>query len=129
MNRTVFLLGLVSLCADISSEMLYPVMPEAAKNIYGQIGLGDDIAKLDPAALKWGELRPGTGIGETVGVFPRIDKSKVMSEIKTESGQSSVVSGQTSEPAVPATSDEQLTTDNYITIDDFIIALTADTMR
>src|SRR5205085_3016994 len=36
--------------------MLYPVMPEASKGIYSQIGLDDDISKLDPAELRWGEL-------------------------------------------------------------------------
>lgn len=63
---------------------LYPVMPEASENIYSQIGLSEDIASLDPANLKWGELAAGTRIGETVGVFPRIDKKKVMSEIEAE---------------------------------------------
>ena len=47
-----------------------------------QIGLSDEPADIDPAELKWGELAAGTQIGETVGVFPRIDKNKVMSEIE-----------------------------------------------
>ena len=115
------------------SILLYPVMPEASKNIYSQIGLNDDISRLDPASLTWGDLRPGTPIGETKGVFPRIDKAKVMNEIK-DSGQSAAGSGQrenaetaaipTGEPTVPndqrSTIDDQPTTDNYITIDDFI---------
>ena len=63
------------------SVLLYPVMPEAARNIYAQIGLVEEVEKLDPAALKWGDLQPGTQIGETVGVFPRIDKNKTMNEI------------------------------------------------
>ena len=102
--------------------MLYPVMPEATKNIYSQIGLGDDIAKLDPANLKWGELASGTKIGETIGVFPRIDKSKVMNEISKQSAVSIDQSG--SEPGAIATGSSaptvnEPTTDNYITIDDF----------
>jgi len=114
------------------SVMLYPVMPESAKNIYSQIGLHDDISKLDPANLKWGELAPGTAIGETVGVFPRIDKKKVMSEIET-SGQLTVDSGQSndqkkssqiasgaSESASRETDHQPLTTDHYISIDDFL---------
>ncbi len=110
--------------------MLYPVMPDASKNIYSQIGLSDDIATLDPADLKWGELAAGTKIGETVGVFPRIDKNKVMNEIK-DSDQLSVVSGQessaapiVSEPGAIATglpaATEQPEADNFITIDDFL---------
>jgi len=111
------------------SVMLHPVMPESAKSIYSQIGLNDDLSKLDPANLKWGELKEGTAIGETVGVFPRIDKSKVMSEINESvvSRQSSVVGEGPVAPAqLPiageseATDDRQLTTDNYISIDDFL---------
>ncbi|HEX3102069.1 MAG TPA: methionine--tRNA ligase, partial [Pyrinomonadaceae bacterium] len=105
--------------------MLYPVMPEATRNIYGQIGLSGDIAVLDPAALKWGELEPGTKIGETVGVFPRIDKTKVMNEIKEQAAVSSpqsvldaVATGETA--ATLTGNDEQPETNNFITIDDFL---------
>ena len=111
--------------------MLYPVMPDAAKNIYGQIGLSDNIAKIDPVSLKWGELQTGTKIGETVGVFPRIDKSKVMNEISQQSAASSqqsarsVVGSQLPVAVEDANSElttdnGQLATDNFITIDDFL---------
>ena len=76
------------------SVLLYPVIPEAAKNIYAQIGISENIEKLDPAAVKWGELQPGTKIGKTEGVFPRIDKNKVMNEIN----ERPAASGQRSEP-------------------------------
>ncbi|MBL8123449.1 MAG: methionine--tRNA ligase [Pyrinomonadaceae bacterium] len=110
--------------------MLHPVMPESAKSIYRQLGLSDDVSKVDPANLKWGGLAPGTAIGETVGVFPRIDKTKVMNEIK-ESGQLPVVSGQATEVeknkevvsstnAAVETDHRPLTTDHYISIDDFL---------
>ena len=75
--------------------LLYPVIPEATKKIYSQIGLSVNIAAIDPAELKWGELTAGTRIGETEGVFPRIDKAKVMNEIKEQSA----VSGQQSKGA------------------------------
>lgn len=115
--------------------LLYPVMPESTKNIYKQIGLSDDISKLDPADLKWGTLAAGTKIGESEGVFPRIDKKKVMSEIGS-SGQLSVDSGQLqgkevnqakpeppalvggkSEPPALADGESEAT---FITIDDFL---------
>ncbi len=111
------------------SILLYPVMPSASKNIYSQIGLVGDIATLDPANLKWGELAAGTKIGETVGVFPRIDKNKVMSEINESvvSSQLSVVSEDSGvDGGLPvaskdeATDNRQPTTDSWITIDDFL---------
>jgi methionyl-tRNA synthetase len=65
--------------------LLYPVMPEATRKIYAQIGLTEDISKTNPENLTWGELKTGTEIGVTEAVFPRIDKTKVMNEIKEES--------------------------------------------
>ena len=108
------------------SILLYPVMPEAAQNISRQIGSSDDISKIDPAGLKWGDLAAGTRIGETVGVFPRIDKSKVMNEIKNEPATLSATSNALSEPPASAggtnANEEQAKTeeDSFITIDDFI---------
>jgi methionyl-tRNA synthetase len=104
------------------SVMLYPIMPEAAGNIYGQIGLSGQVAKLDPANLKWAELEPGTPIGETVAVFPRIEKSKVMSEIKE---QSAVTDLRSEPPASPSGQPLKVETANveendFITIDDFL---------
>ena len=120
------------------SVLLYPVMPEAAKNIYGQIGLGEDIEKLNPAALKWGELQPGTRIGETEGVFPRIDKNKVMNEINEQTAdgnqrsEKAVIGAEPHASASGTTVDIETTppanaggsasdpSESFITIDDFI---------
>jgi methionyl-tRNA synthetase len=64
--------------------MLYPFMPASALAITRQLGLTDEIEKLDPSQLKWGGLRQGTRIGEVAPVFPRIDKGKIMAEIEKE---------------------------------------------
>jgi len=105
------------------SVMLQPVMPESAAKIYSQIGLDEDIAKVDPASLKWGDLKAGTRIGETVGVFPRIDKNKVMSEIseqKPASGEGAAeVKAIVSEPPALADGKTAVEDGNFITIDDF----------
>ncbi len=99
--------------------MVYPVMPSSATRIYAQLGLGDDLSRLDPATLKWGGLEAGAAIGATEGIFPRIDKSKIMSEIKESiPSETPVSAGGHSEP--PVSADAQAETDNFITIDDFI---------
>lgn len=100
------------------SVMLYPAMPEASKSIYDQIGLIDDIATLDPQTLKWGGLADATRIGETVGVFPRIDKGKVMNEIQEQAATTNVPEAEsmTSAASVEKTAEE----DAFITIDDFL---------
>ena len=102
------------------SVLLYPVMPEAAQQIYAQLGLHDDISKINPETLTYGELKEGTKLGETVAVFPRIDKNKVMSEIQQEKVESQESRVESDKPATnneqPATNEEE----NFITIDDFL---------
>jgi len=68
--------------------LLYPVMPTATLEIWTQLGLRNSagsLAESDPAKLKWGELAEGTAIGEVKPLFPRIDKTKTMAEINTDS--------------------------------------------
>jgi methionyl-tRNA synthetase len=64
------------------SVLLYPVMPNATQEIYTQLGLSEDLSKLDPRQLKWAGLPDATQIGEVKGLFPRLDKVKIMNEIK-----------------------------------------------
>jgi methionyl-tRNA synthetase len=118
------------------SVLLYPVMPEATRKIFAQIGLSEDVSKINPENLIWGELPAGTQIGETQAVFPRLDKKKIMSEIEKEkeqsaaSNQPSAISNQPSagnqaSDKQAAQTEEQAsrlspkTEDQFITIDDF----------
>lgn len=91
---------------------LSPVMPEAAAEIWRQLGLEGDPAAVDPASLEWGGLAAGTAIGETAAVFPRLDKARIMAEIEE----------QKQEDAVPAEAPvaEPVIEENFITIDDFL---------
>ena len=92
------------------SVLLYPVMPEASRTIRKQLGLEGGPERIDPSTLKWGELAEGTAIGEVKAVFPRLDKTQILSEIQNPSVKS--VS-----PEPPATEAEEST--NFIEIDDF----------
>jgi len=89
------------------SVLLYPVMPEASRAIWKQLGLEDAPDKLDPSTLKWGELPEGISIGDVQAVFPRLDKVKILAEIN----QTDVPEAPASEPAEGITS--------FIEIDDF----------
>ena len=99
--------------------LLYPIMPEATRNIYAQIGLSEDIATLNPENLVYGELQAETKIGETSGVFPRIDKNKVMNEI----GESKVQSPKPKvEEKVTMSAEDQPSDEekSHIDIEDFL---------
>jgi methionyl-tRNA synthetase len=70
-------------------------MPDAARQIYQQLGMTDDVGKIDPRELAWGGLSADQTIGEVKPLFPRIDKAKTMAEINE---QKSEVRNQKSEP-------------------------------
>lgn len=105
--------------------LLYPLMPEASRKIYEQIGLSENIAAKNPENLSWGELKAETQIGETKAVFPRIDKIKVMNEITEQSAVSSQHSEKieqaknenAEQTAIDSTANEE---EKFIAIDDFL---------
>lgn len=94
------------------STLLYPVIPQSAVRIYEQLGLSGDLRNMDPIRLQWGELPAETPIGELEAVFPRIDKGKVMSEIKDNMAEKeALLAVEVKSAEIP---------DNFITIDDFL---------
>jgi len=82
--------------------LLYPVMPFASDKIYQQLGLGQgagELARLNPAELKWGELPVGTEIRKVAALFPRIDKGKTMVEINASDSADDKVEAPSAAPA------------------------------
>lgn len=109
-------LGAVLYCGAESlrwlSVLLYPVMPDASRAIWSQLGLEGSPAQIDPKELKWGELKEGGKIGEVQPVFPRLDKGKIMSEINAGPTQPEP-------PMTHATEADAVGVTNFIEIDDF----------
>ncbi len=116
----------------IVTALAHPVIPDATARIWAQMGLGD-IKKFDLKQLQWGQLQPGTKLGEVQAVFPRADKSAIermqkMEEQGTSSGATGVSSLQRNEakqPVVPsgapaaAVKPAAAIPDGKISIDDF----------
>ena len=97
------------------SVLLYPVMPEASRAMWKQLGLTGLPEEIDPSKLKWGELSEGASIGDVQAVFPRLDKAKVLSDINQPDVQIQSVGSPSAEP--PTTEAEEIM--NFIEIDDF----------
>src|SRR5689334_17236360 len=96
------------------SVLLYPVMPEASRAMWQQLGLPGGPDQIDPVTLKWGELVEGTKIGDVEAVFPRLDKAAILADINAP-GNSEPIKTPSTPPATDAA--EGVTT--FIEIDDF----------
>jgi methionyl-tRNA synthetase len=98
--------------------ILVPVLPESTQAIWAQLGESGKVAEYKPAALEWGGSR-GNRIGEIKPIFPRIDKKKIMNEIKQDEPASPAAGdkGEQSAPAAPIA--EAAPGIAYIGIEDF----------
>ena len=96
------------------SVLLYPVMPEASRAIWQQLGLDGGPDRIDPTTLKWGEVPEATRIGDVQAVFPRLDKAAILAEINKTPASEPI---ETPPPTSAATDTEEPTT--FIEIDDF----------
>jgi methionyl-tRNA synthetase len=108
----------------VVTALAYPVVPDAAANIWAQLGLGE-IKKFNLSQLKWGQLQAGTKLGEVKAVFPRADKSAIERMQKMEEEKSSTVTAAPSDASQPETKKEVTLAkaaaipDGKISIDDF----------
>ncbi len=106
--------------------LLAPVMPHSTREIYRHLGIDSSIESVDPLGLKWGELQSTRKIGEITGIFPRLDKVKIMNEIKTSVGENrelvneAKASAGTSDPQMTKSASSESNSDDFIGIDDFL---------
>ncbi len=94
--------------------LLYPLLPEATRQINDALGLKENIALQDPTKLVWGGLPAGTQTSIAGALFPRLDKNKIMAEIELETKAAAAET-----PAPAGVVAEVVTEPQYITIDDF----------
>jgi methionyl-tRNA synthetase len=63
--------------------LLVPVLPNATQEIWLQLGEQGKVEGVAPNSLEWG-ASTGKRIGEVKPIFPKLDKNKVMDEIKQQ---------------------------------------------
>jgi methionyl-tRNA synthetase len=95
--------------------LLAPALPDIAPRLWRQLGFEGDPLEVDPRTIAWGATPAGHALGEAETLVPRLNKEKVMADIKEETQREAEPAPQPElapEPAVAAEPD-------YITIDDF----------
>jgi methionyl-tRNA synthetase len=98
---------------------VYPVMPNAARNIWIQLGMTAPIESATFADLHWGKLPAGQKIGSVAAVFPRLDASAIVKmehlEVQEKARQAELF-GAAKAAASPAAASDSA----KISIDDFV---------
>ena len=116
----------------IVTALAHAVIPDSTARIWSQMGLGD-IQKFALRNLDWGQLAPGTSLGQIEPVFPRADKSAIerMQKMEEERRAPAATEAAPTAPAqaliaapavaaaVPGITSPATPADSKITIDDF----------
>jgi methionyl-tRNA synthetase len=89
----------------VLAVLLAPVLPEATRKIWQQLGLEGSPASARIDELTWGGLKAGTRTGRPEAVFPRLDKKEAIERIEAmedEIRQPATPAAPKAEPAAPA---------------------------
>src|ERR1051326_7914602 len=101
---------------------LYPVMPEAAKKIWAQLGMKPALESMRIPDLHWGKLPHGQKIGTIAAVFPRIEakpaieKMKEM-EIKEKARKDQLLGKKPAEAPAAAAASDKIAIDDFAKVD------------
>ena len=99
----------------IVTVLAQPVIPHATQKIWEQLGLPGKVELQSIDQLAWGQLKPGTSIGKSEAIFPRVQKEETIERIETmENGLR-----QQPAPAAAAAAPAPAAAPAHITIDDF----------
>lgn len=113
------------------TALLAPILPNATQEIWEQLGETGSVNEVAPNTLRWGDSI-GKRVGEIKPIFPKLDKKKVMDEIKqeeaasqaarTEENKESVQAPAPTEApaAIPSPAAPVAVEPSYIGIDDFV---------
>ncbi len=93
----------------VVGELVRPFMPDTGERILRMVGVSPE--ETSWTSLKRGSLAPGTRLGETIPLFPRIEQS--VEELQQ-------MSADQPQPPVPAVAPAAAPTDTRISFDDFM---------
>jgi methionyl-tRNA synthetase len=66
----------------IVTALAYPVLPESTVKVWALLGQKTPLGAVNLESLSWGQLKPGTQLGTSQPLFPRIDKAEAIERME-----------------------------------------------
>lgn len=66
----------------IVTALAYPVLPESTVKVWALLGQQTPLGNVSLESLSWGQLKPGTQLGTSQPLFPRIDKAEAIERME-----------------------------------------------
>jgi len=66
----------------IVTVLAHPVLPASTEKIWKLLGLAGSVSAVELDGLRWGQLAPGTKLGNAQTLFPRVEKEEAIERIE-----------------------------------------------
>src|SRR6266849_5708925 len=66
----------------VASALAHPVLPESTAKVWALLGQTGHVSSQELDALRWGQLNPGTPLGKSQSLFPRIEKAEAIERME-----------------------------------------------
>jgi methionyl-tRNA synthetase len=95
----------------VVTALTYPILPESTVKVWALLGQREPLGTVQLDALRWGQLSPGTALGKSHALFPRIDKAEAIERMEAMENEAhkqppptAAATTPASAPAAPAAS-------------------------
>ena len=107
----------------IVSALAHPVLPVSTAKVWTLLGQTTSLDSVELDGLRWGQLVPGTALGKSQTLFPRVEKTEAIERIESmaneELNSASAAPKPASAPATPTTPPAGPAVPDKIGIEDF----------
>jgi methionyl-tRNA synthetase len=66
----------------VVTVLTHPVLPESTAKVWALLGQSGALGAVDLDGLAWGQLAPGTTLGKSQALFPRIEKTEAIERME-----------------------------------------------
>ncbi len=66
----------------VVTVLTHPVLPESTAKVWTLLGQSGALGAVDLDGLTWGQLAPGTALGKSQALFPRIEKAEAIERME-----------------------------------------------
>jgi methionyl-tRNA synthetase len=87
----------------IVTALAYPVLPESTVKVWALLGQTTPLGSVNLESLSWGQLKPGTQLGTSQPLFPRIDKAEAIERMEAMENEAQKAPPPTATPTPAAT--------------------------
>jgi methionyl-tRNA synthetase len=86
----------------IVTALAHPVLPECTTKVWSLLGQTGQPGSIDLESLRWGHLAPGTALGKSQALFPRIEKTEAIERMESMENEAQKQPSPVTAPATPS---------------------------